>query len=92
MNIEELEQYKPKLESLTMPKNGCWYYKGTKSKNGRGVIRVGKKMKNVALMVWELTNNKNLPEGFQVKNTCGRIECIRPDHLEAVRRTFPWRV
>lgn len=91
MTIEELEKYKPKLESLTQATNGCWFWLGTKEKSGRGKIRVGKKMKNTATMAWELSNGQNLPEGCQIKSICETPACIRPDHLECVRRTFPWR-
>lgn len=91
MTIKELEKYKPKLESLTQATNGCWFYLGTREKGGRGKIRVGKKMKNTATMAWELSHGEILPEGFQVKNICENPGCIRPDHLEAARRTFPWR-
>lgn len=93
MSIEELKQYKSKLEELTLPtQNGCWWYQGTKDKDGRGRIRVGKKMKNTSTMAWELSNGENLPEGFRVKNICDNLACVNPSHLELIRPTFPWRV
>lgn len=92
MTIKELEKYKPKLESLIQPTNGCWHYLGTKSKSGRGVIRVGKKTINAALMSWQLYNQELLPEGMQVKSSCDNIFCVNPKHLFLARKTFPWRL
>jgi hypothetical protein len=92
MTIKDLEQYKYKLEELTFRTQGCWWYQGTKDKNGRGRIRVGKKMKNTATLAWELFHEEILPEGFRVKNTCENLSCVNPAHLELIRRTFPWRI
>ena len=85
-------QFKDKLDSLTLKTKKCWWYSGTVDKrDGRGRIRVGKKMKNVQTLAWEIANNEELEEGMQVTSSCENKLCVRPDHLEAERVTFAWR-
>ena len=91
MTINELKEWQPKLESLTQKTRGCHYYTGTKQK-GRGVIRVGKKMKNAATMTWELNHGENLPELMVVKQSCENRLCINPKHLYLSRKTYGWRI
>jgi hypothetical protein len=93
LTLEELKQYQDKLDALTQKtRDGCWWYLGTKDKDGRGVIKLGKKMKNVQTMVWELSSGEKLPEGFVVKTSCENRICVRYSHMELGRKTYGWRI
>jgi hypothetical protein len=89
MNLQELEKYKDKLDSLTQRTEKCWWYLGMKNAEGRGVISLGGKTKSVRTMAWELYHHQEVPKDFMVKASCENGLCISPNHLELVKRAWP---
>lgn len=64
----------------------CWRWRGTKTPDGYGQIRVGStidgssRMARVSRVAWELTRGP-IPSGLLVLHRCGNQSCANPDHL-----------
>jgi HNH endonuclease len=59
---------------------GCWEWRGTKRKDGYGVLMVGGALIRAHRLSWELANGP-IPKGLSVLHRCDNPPCVRPDHL-----------
>jgi len=63
--------------------NGCWEWKGYKSK-GYGVIAVSRKNTRAHRLLYEMVMGP-IPSGLVIDHkVCSNPPCVRPSHLEAV--------
>lgn len=65
---------------ITISKNGCWLWNGSKNNNGYGQCRVNKKLLLAHRYIWEITNGP-IPEGLHVLHKCDVPNCVNPEHL-----------
>lgn len=67
--------------------DSCWFWVGTISRTGYGVISGdGKKGMPAHRAVYELFV-ANVPDSQQLDHLCRVRACVNPDHLEVVTRT-----
>lgn len=64
----------------TKKSNGCWDWNGSKDNYGYGFFSVGKKMRRVHRVSWNLYNGEIL-NGLYVLHKCDNPSCVNPDHL-----------
>lgn len=58
----------------------CWEWLGTKA-NGRPVIQIDGRRRNVKRLLWMWWNQRPVPDGTVVSQTCGNGVCVSPHHL-----------
>ena len=58
----------------------CWWWKGTKNKNGYGVLGINGKTKLAHRLSWAISVSE-IPIGKHVLHTCDNPSCVRPSHL-----------
>ena len=67
------------LSMHTVEANGCWTYTGTINNKGYGSILQTTAQRHIyALAIGPI------PAGLEIDHTCTHIQCVNPDHLEAV--------
>lgn len=77
-----------KFESFIFRTNGCWWWTGSIDKrSGKGMF--GKR--SAPTIAYELYYNIKLEHGMIVKQICNNVKCVRKDHLQLARKTFPGR-
>lgn len=69
------------IGNIKKKENGCWEWKGAKTKNGYGKIRVGKSTYLVHRFAFELFHGVKVKERL-VSHTCRNKLCTNPDHLK----------
>ncbi|HEX8565947.1 MAG TPA: hypothetical protein VF648_09785 [Pyrinomonadaceae bacterium] len=65
---------------------GCWLWTGGRSKRGYSTITVEKKQTTVHKFIWEFVNDTPVPDGKELRRTCGNPFCINPTHFEPATR------
>lgn len=90
-HIEKLFVYRTLAESLFSKikvTNGCWFWTGTITKYGYGVIhrkiKVNGKTIHFAHRVMEELFSGQIPPGLQVDHICRVRHCVKPTHLRVV--------
>lgn len=58
----------------------CWIWKGSISSQGYGIIRVNQKQILAHKVGWTLAGNDSIPKGSVLRNQCGDILCVNPQH------------
>lgn len=58
----------------------CWLWNGSCSKDGYGVMGVGRSQKRAHRMAYECFVGE-IPDGMLVCHTCDVPKCVNPDHL-----------
>lgn len=58
----------------------CWLWKGAKTKQGYGKLSSNNKIILAHRMGWELAGKIMPATKFALKNVCGNISCVNPDH------------
>ena len=69
--------------SIPEPNSGCWFWLGTLTAAGYGVIGVNYKKFYAHRLSYEAFKG-NIPEGLEIDHLCRVRCCVNPDHLEAV--------
>jgi hypothetical protein len=75
-----------RLDRLTEKGEGCWPWKGHRTRTGYGTICVGSRTDGSRNTVpahraaWEAANGP-IPGGLFVLHECHNPSCVRPDHL-----------
>jgi hypothetical protein len=64
----------------------CWLWNGSCSKDGYGVMGVGRSQKRAHRMAYECFVGE-IPDGMLVCHTCDVPKCVNPDHLFLGNRT-----
>lgn len=76
-----------KLDARIEVIGDCWVYRGARSHNGYGIIRVGATIARAHRVAYELAVGP-IPPGHEIDHVwlrgCRDRACVRPDHLEAV--------
>ena len=63
--------------------DGHWLWQLRIDQQGYGQIKINKVSRPVARVSYEVFVTQ-VPEGLLVHQTCGRRDCVAPDHLEAI--------
>lgn len=61
--------------------DGCWEWTSTRSVQGYGIITYTRLNFMAHRVVWELTNNRAIPDDMVICHKCDNPPCCRPDHL-----------
>lgn len=78
---QPIRSMKERLQKYDIePEKGCWIWKGSKSKNGYGQIKVNKTTKEVHRVSYQEYKGK-IPTGMIVRHICDVKHCLNPDHL-----------
>tara|TARA_R110000822_G_scaffold186418_1_gene325450 strand:+ start:62 stop:499 length:438 start_codon:yes stop_codon:yes gene_type:complete len=59
----------------------CWKWRGCKSRDGYGTIKVNGKNKLAHRVAWELSHGREIPPGLLVRHSCDTPACCNPAHL-----------
>lgn len=62
----------------------CWLWKGSISSQGYGKLRVDGKDLLAHQIGWRLVGNDSPPKGSALRNQCGNILCVNPQHWKIV--------
>jgi hypothetical protein len=66
----------------------CWLWKGAKTKQGYGKLFYVDKVVLAHRLGWELAGNKLPAKKLMLKNLCGNISCVNPEHwVEAAKNS-----
>lgn len=60
--------------------NSCWLWKGSISSQGYGKLRVEGKDLLAHQIGWKLAGNDSPPKGSALRNQCGNVLCVNPQH------------
>lgn len=61
----------------------CWIWQGSKDKDGYGKLQVEKKTWRAHRLSYILFNG-DIPFGKVIDHLCSNMDCVNPEHLEAV--------
>lgn len=83
--VPEADRFWPKVDKTPT----CWLWTAAWMDIGYGKFRVGSMVDNTRRLMpahrWAYEQEKGLiPEGLELDHLCGVVQCVRPDHLEAV--------
>jgi hypothetical protein len=73
------ERLEEKIERI--PESGCWIWMGSVAYREYGIISYQGKRYKVHRLMWELHNNKKIPEGMEALHRCDTPPCMNPDHI-----------
>lgn len=68
------------LSNIVKTNNGCWIWQGSKTKDGYGVMGIGRKQFRVHRVAFDVFKGRGA-EGSFVCHSCDTPLCINPDHL-----------
>lgn len=60
--------------------NSCWLWKGSVSSQGYGQMCINKKQVLAHQIGWKLAGNESPSKGSVLRNQCGNILCMNPQH------------
>ena len=81
MGYSELERFWTFVSKL---ETGCWRWFGNTANNGYGRF-CAKGDRRYLAHRWSYEHFKGpIPDGMEIDHTCGKRDCVNPDHLEAV--------
>jgi len=77
-----------KLIGYTEEDNGCWICISHPLHPNSKYISINRNGGTISLHrhIWMLANNQKLTRGDVIKQTCGNIKCIRPNHLVKIHK------
>jgi len=64
----------------------CWIWQGARFDAGYGRVRADGRDQYAHRLAWAFSFG-DIPEGTVIKHLCGRLDCVRPEHLVARPRT-----
>jgi len=70
-------------DKLRRDENGCLLWTASITERGHGRFNVGGEVVRAHRFAWEMANGP-VPDGFQVRQTCGVKSCVEVTHLELV--------
>lgn len=84
--ISALDRFLDKIVALDDEQGGCWIWTASRGGHGYGYGQFGiASGKMVPAHRWSYEHFVGpIPDGLVVDHLCRRIECVNPEHLEAV--------
>jgi len=83
MNIEKAAKYFD--ERISKDSNGCWNWRGTKTRLGYGICSIDE-IKTTAHRGMYYLLYGNIQCGLEIDHLCKNTLCVNPSHLEAITR------
>lgn len=77
------ERWLNKVEEL-LDDNSCWLWKGSVSSQGYGQMCINKKQVLTHQIGWKLAGNDSPPKGSALRNQCGNVLCVNPQHWKVL--------
>jgi hypothetical protein len=74
------------LSKIELKDNGCWDWKGSKTKEGYGRFAFNKIMVIAHRFSYEV-HKQCIPIGMEIDHLCKNRSCVNPEHLEVVTHT-----
>lgn len=87
------EQRIARFKSKLSRSGDCLLWKGSKREDGYGVVswKTSERERSISFYVhrvaWVIENQRDIPEGMVIDQTCGNKACCEPTHLECVTQT-----
>lgn len=67
---------------FTIEENGCWLWTGAFDNKGYGQRMLNRRRMKAHHYMWEITNDRRVPRGYDLHHSCLNPKCVNPEHLE----------
>lgn len=64
--------------------SSCWLWRGSVSSQGYGQMCINKKQALAHQIGWKLAGNESPPKGSVLRNQCGNVLCVNPQHWKVL--------
>ena len=67
--------------------DSCWEWTGTKNNAGYPLFSYHGRMVSATKTAYTLYYNQDIPQNWVVTHTCGKVDCMNPNHLYITSRS-----